>query len=307
MPQPQTDAEREAEHKAEQKSQVDAMLATMRRGVDVPDPVPKETPPVEEEVVKDEAVEEVETTPDEEDVVDEDKPPVEETTEEDEEEAPPVEEEPAPDEDEEPTEEEEGDWRQQLNKMAEDQLIDVSPEEPATEPVEEPAPEPKPVEKPLPAEFTISEDEYSSAMTEKKGLDNILQKSFDYQERRLQEVARALPPVINEIVTEIVGHKLASSDFLRMNEDLLPFKPLVKLTANKMFAKHPDMDPDELYTKVGEEVRKALKMKKGSKQAPVKKKEEPAFVKKSGSRKPQAPKLTGVKGEIVTMLNATNR
>lgn len=312
MPQPQADVEKEVQ--VEQKKQIDDMLSSMRRGpeptpepepaVDEDKPVDDETPPDDE--VVDEPVEPVDE-PEPEEVVDDEIEPADEAVgEEDEEEEIDVTPE-EPVEKPEP-EEEDGSWRQQLNKMALEQLDDDEPAPTEPEPEAAPAPVEKPVEKPAPAEFTISDDEYNSAMTEKSGFDNIMQKTHDYQERRLQELIRAIPPVINDIVDNVVKFKFARADFYHMNEDLIPFKPLVQLTANKMFAKNPSMDPDKLFEKIGEEVRKALKMKKGSVSAPVKKtKDEPAFVKKSSSRKPQPPELKGMKGEIARMMNATNR
>ncbi len=73
------------------------------------------------------------------------------------------------------------------------------------------------------------------------------------------------------------------------------------MTADKLFAKYPDKDYEEIMEDVGREVRKKLKLpKKDNSRA---KKRKPAIVDVKASRKPKPPKLTGMEAEIAEMLN----
>ena len=218
--------------------------------------------------------------------------------------------------------EEDFSWRKQMSDMAAEQLGGGKKEPAPAQKKDgdgEPAPPaepPKPAEPAVPVQqgkkFTITEDDWSKAMTDRGGMETLLNSVRESErieyEARLEEVIRALPPIINNAVASIVDAKMAASDFYRVNEDLIPFKPLIQLTANKMSAKFPDKSPEELFNDVGLEVRKQLKMEKGS--APAAKKKEsdsPAFLEGSSARHPEPPKLTGQKAEIQKMLKATHR
>jgi len=219
-----------------------------------------------------------------------------------EEEPPPEEEEPP-----EPTEEDEDYWRKALNETAKEQLEEkgASGKKAAKgekeEKGEKKEKEKSPIEIPS---IKISKEEWSDAMESEEGFEKVVQKVDDAFSSRLQEIIRALPEVIEGIAKETTKTYFAISDFFQANRDLIPFKALVSLTADKLFAKYPDKDLEEVMEDVGKEVRKKLRLEKKENSRVTKSSaRKPAIVTTKTSRKPEPVKLTGMEAEISDMLS----
>ncbi len=210
-------------------------------------------------------------------------------------------------------------WRTQMNEMAKKIQGGAPAEEkkPAEETkTEKPAEkvETKPAEtvKAPPTEFTISKEEFDKAMESEAGFQDVLQSKVSQVastvvEGRLTEILRSIPKVINDAVDERVTIQLAASDFYRDNPDLTPFKSVVSLVATEVFGENPGIEYDKGFEKVGEEVRKKLKLAKGAVKTVTEKEElKPAFVKGKKARGIQTPDLTGLKSEIADTLEINN-
>ncbi len=206
--------------------------------------------------------------------------------------------------------EEDVSWRDTLVKMAEDHLKAGTSDEVVVEKdagkIEEDVKKQEPIPEDQKAVFVdsirITDDEFDSAISSKEGMQKILDKIEAASAERMQQLIRAIPKVIRSVADEVVSTRLAISDFYQANSDLLPFKPLVKFTINKLQSENPDMDLEELLDKAGKEVRKVLKLEHGG-NGRSREKVKPATVEKSsGSRKPQPPKLTGIEAEIDEIL-----
>ena len=209
--------------------------------------------------------------------------------------------------------------RQEMNEMAK-KIQGIEPEEKTVETTEAKKVEEKPAEpaaikeeiKTQPAELTVTKDEFDKAMESEAGFQEVLQNKVNQVasgivEGRVTEILRSIPKVINDAVDERVTIQLAASDFYRDNPDLTSFKPVVSLVATEVFGKNPGIDYEEGFQKVGEEVRKKLKM---GKSAPVstEKTDEvgPAFVQSKQSRGIQQPDVTGMKADIAETLEIKN-
>jgi len=200
-------------------------------------------------------------------------------------------------------------WRNQINEMAK-KAQGIVPEEKKVETETKPkveetkALEVQTVQTPA-AKVVITKDEFDSAMESEEGLQKVLEKISESKaqaivEGRLTEILKAIPKVITDTVDERVTIQLAASDFYRDNEDLIPFKAVVAMEADKVFSANPGIDLEEGFNKTGEEVRKKLKMDKGAvtTQPNVKTGGKPAFVNKTSTRTIQQPVVTGIKAEI---------
>ena len=202
-------------------------------------------------------------------------------------------------------------WRHELNEMAKKAQGEAPAEKPAEKPAEETkveetkAPEPAKQTVIPSADITISEEDFEKATENAAGLQEVLARKVGQAvEGRLTEILKAIPKVLNDSVDERVAIQMAASDFYRDNRDLIPFKAIVKMEANKVFSDNPGIELEEGFEKTGEEVRKKLKLSKSaaSTETIVKDEGKPAFVNKSSTRTIQAPKLAGVKSEIAETL-----
>lgn len=184
-------------------------------------------------------------------------------------------------------------------KKEEDKKEEKKEEKPKEE---KPEPSPDiPIEK-----FSLSDEDHALIMNSSEAFSSkIVQPLIDRIEGRMQGLVRALPGTLSNMVKDIVDVRLAASDFYAQNQDLVGFKPMVSLVADKVFAENPGKDYDELFEMTGKEVRRRLKMGKGATKKSITegKKKRPASVPRKGrSRKPQPPKLKGMQGEIVDLM-----
>lgn len=206
--------------------------------------------------------------------------------------------------------------RKQMNEMAKSQLgvtekvekedVESGKEKVVEKPVEKVEKEEVEKEPPAVDDIRINEDEFGRAIESVDGFNAVLEKVNKIVESRNQQfnhtIIKALPKVINGVVEEIVDLRMAASDFYRMNEDLIPFKPLCSVVANELSAKNPGKEPDELFSMVGEEVRKRLKLNKSARNSAKTKKRSPAVVNEKSAREPEPPELTGMQAEIDEIL-----
>jgi len=203
-------------------------------------------------------------------------------------------------------EEGEEDWRAAINEMARERLEEKkgSPKKAAEKKTEAASKEQAPPAPEAPS-IKVSKEEWNEAMESESGFEAVIQRAVNEVDNalsvRLQQIVQVLPAVIKNIAEETTKTYFAISDFFQANRDLIPYKAFVSLTADKLFAKYPDKDYEEIMEDVGREVRKKLKLpKKDNSRA---KKRRPAIVDVKASRKPKPPKLTGMEAEIAEMLN----
>ena len=198
------------------------------------------------------------------------------------------------------------DWRQEINKMAKANLDGNKVEKVAKKEDVKPTDTVDDSTKKMvvPSDFSITEDEFDAAQTNKEGFETVMKKVDSVFASRLENLIRVIPEIIQSIAGETISSRLAVSDFFQINKDLVPFRELVMLTSNKMSAKFPAKDVSDLMADTGKEVRKILKLDKRNTMKTVKKKRTPAVIDSGGgaSRGDKGPELSDMEKEIGEML-----
>ena len=220
--------------------------------------------------------------------------------------------------------EEDVNW--QLNVMKE-MLKDKHPgiEDKTPEKIEEKKPEPKPEPKvePVrqevkydPLEF-ITEEEFSSAVDSREGMNEVLNKVY---EANKQEFLRAVPQIIQSIIPEYIELNNATNDFFKRNTALTAkdHGSIIAHLGNKVRAENPDMGIAELFEQIEKEVSKiGGRLKKAdsgtetvrdvsdvvSDKVTEKKKSRPTNLRKTNKRIIAPTKLTGEEAEVAETYN----
>jgi hypothetical protein len=182
------------------------------------------------------------------------------------------------------------------------------------------APERSLVSQPAQAvEFSVSDRDLEQALIEDdpaamkrvlvgliEHVKNIVSSSTSGMQETVRErVLRDIPELTNKVAVEQVKLHMAIAEFYRENSDLLPHRASVGVVMNEVVAKEPNLSLADAFQKTESEVRRRLGLKKSvlDREA-AGGRGQPAFAKKSGSRKPGAPVLTGLKSEISSMMRA---
>jgi long-chain-fatty-acid--CoA ligase ACSBG len=202
-------------------------------------------------------------------------------------------------------------FRSQLNDMAKKSLGIEEQETPKKEDKKEATPvEEKRVETPstpIEKRLELSEEEFNSAMESEKGFNKTMlpklanlveERAKSIVENRITDLLRTLPSSMSEMIRTVVDLRFATQQFYERNKDLKDFRPFVSMVGNEVMSKNPDKSLDEAFVLIEQEVRKRLKLSTPGAAKPAK----PAFVNTRGARKPQPPKLEGIRAEIADFI-----
>lgn len=179
----------------------------------------------------------------------------------------------------------------------------VGGKEEASESEEVSAPTPAPSSKPT-IEFNLDEATLERALIEDdpKALKEILLGVVEFarneREQTREQILRDLPMLAQGIARQEFTLMSAVKDFYSRNEDLLPYQQIVGSITNEIAAKKPGASLSEVFAEVETETRKRLGLKRA---AQLRDSETPMFGKTKSSRKPGAPKISGLRGEIAEM------
>lgn len=204
----------------------------------------------------------------------------------------------------------------------------VAPVEPVAPPPQAPvapqAPAPQP-SAPAVIEFVKSEEELNQVLDSVGNFNSFLTRfaSDIAQNIRAQVVSEAkeatmvsIPALVGNLAEQAVNMRMAVKEFYSANSDLAPYASYVGSVANEIAAREPQLPLDQLFEKLGPEVRSRLHLKErvlsqalpGAGPEPTPSAEGPAFPPSSGgTRKPTGAdvKLSKTEREILEMLEAT--
>lgn len=104
---------------------------------------------------------------------------------------------------------------------------------------------------------SITEEEYNDAMSSVEGFNKIVKRIYDAgREVSLRSIAKTSSKVVAQ---QLQAQKTVDA-FLEANPDLRPIEKYVGQIVTEMHSDNPNLKPDELLTKAGEEARKRLGM-----------------------------------------------
>jgi hypothetical protein len=130
---------------------------------------------------------------------------------------------------------------------------------------------------------------------------DLRQNSQTMKEQILIETPRTVQAVARQQLTIMK----AVDQFYTDNPDLLPHANVVGLAANRIVAKEPNLSMQEAFEKAEKEARTILGLKRRVQKIDAEEgRGKPAFAKTKASRKPGAPVIQGLKGEIGRMQEA---
>lgn len=165
-----------------------------------------------------------------------------------------------------------------------------------------------------PPTLEISDDEISKAIVDgdvaafKKILTQLASHAASVGEAYREQILQSVPTMAVEQAVQRVQLLSAVEAFFRDNPDLLPHRATAGAIINQIIAENPNISLRDAFIKTEAETRRRLGLKKRVLAGEgAKGKEGPAFVKKSGSRKPGAPEFVGVRAEIAEMQRAMRR
>lgn len=136
----------------------------------------------------------------------------------------------------------------------------------------------------------IGEEGYEEVIASPEALNKVLNVVYN---TAIEHLMRGVSPVIGRVVQEQTQLQALVSDFYKVNDDLIPHRSFVGFVTNEMASKHPDLSYEELFGKVGSEVRKRLDLhqrKEKEVDNREKGKKRPAFVKKPKGGGLKSPK-----------------
>jgi hypothetical protein len=188
------------------------------------------------------------------------------------------------------------------------EMLDLKSSSTKPQVVEEPE-QPKPVPKVRPSQFILDEETLERALVEddKEAMKQVINSLVQYIDSRsdvetLKEaVLLEVPAIASRIAGTQVPLLMAVREFYRDNSDLKPYSGIVGQIVNELQARNPNQTLEELFEETEKEARKRLNLKK---QAIARSDKTPAFAKTAGSRRPGAPRITGLRGEISEMIKA---
>jgi hypothetical protein len=151
----------------------------------------------------------------------------------------------------------------------------------------------------------LVEDDAETVVQVLQGIVDYIGKVADFTHERMLV---GLPEVADRVAIQRVNLTLAVHDFYRENPDLQSHRGICGAITNEVVAENPNQTLQSVFTEVEKRARKKLGLKKTIQDAEHSDdRSSPAFAKKSGSRKPGAPQLTGIKGDIAAMQAAQRR
>jgi hypothetical protein len=164
----------------------------------------------------------------------------------------------------------------------------------------------QPVELP---EFKLDPDLVNKALIESdvdafgKILTAVATHAVAVSEAHRVNTLRSVPEMATQMALQRVRLQSAVDAFYSSNDDLLPHSATVGMITNQVVAENPQFGLQEVFTEVEKRARKTLGLKRKvevAQQSSGRKN----FAGKSGSRKPGAQTLTGLRGEIAAMQTA---
>jgi len=157
-------------------------------------------------------------------------------------------------------------------------------------------------EEQAPAEL-ISDEDIELAQTDPQAFKRLVSKV--YKEAAQKAAALAVQEAQKLAASEAQRYATLASmtvDFYSKNRDLQPFRKFVGLVADEMVAEKPDMPLDELFSKLGDEVRKRLNLQRTKVAQDKRNKKFTKPPKKSAGTKTKTQELTPEEEEIMDLI-----
>ena len=176
------------------------------------------------------------------------------------------------------------------------------PQSPNTEVPKEAPPQPQaPVQqKPDIREF-VNQDQFDEMQTDVGKFNQVLTSVYN---TATETAYRNVPQMVDNLIKQQTFLKDKVDDFYKKNEDLLPYRQFVGFVANELSSQSPELDVENLFNKVGQEVRGRLGINNKPNGKANTAKTKPAFAKtkKSSTRTSNEPALTELEKEINDLL-----
>lgn len=162
---------------------------------------------------------------------------------------------------------------------------------------------------PTPLQFDDQLIERALVEDDPKALKQILVGLAEHVERLVlgnrESMVRELPVMTQHVARQQLILMKAVDNFYSENPDLLPHQAVVGMVANELVAKEPGLGMPEVLKRSEAEARKVLGLKKQvQKVEAAKGRSTPAFAPTKSARKPGAPKIENLRGEIGRMQDA---
>ena len=136
------------------------------------------------------------------------------------------------------------------------------------------------------------------------GVINHVQQMADPQRLR-EALLMEMPGMARTIADQRFTLLMAVKEFYDENADLKPYMPIVGNVVNQITAKDPQLSLADVLAKAEVETRKQLGLKKRIQSADnAASRGKPAFAGSTGTRKPGAPRIAGVREDIASMMKA---
>jgi len=158
---------------------------------------------------------------------------------------------------------------------------------------------------PIDVSELVSDEDYEKAMTDKAGLNTILQKvAVKTRQSTIEQVSKSMPNMVNKMVYGSVSLYFGAEDMFRAHPKLREQRDKVGEIANKLKADNPNWSNARLFQELPIEAKKQLKIKEEAppKKKPIKKKR---FVARTTpTRKGASIAPEGIGAEIAAMEDA---
>jgi hypothetical protein len=138
----------------------------------------------------------------------------------------------------------------------------------------------------------------------KEVLVGLMQQMQTSRDTLKEQILLEIPRVAQSVSQQQWTITKAVEQFYTENPDLVPHAQTVGLVANRVVAAEPNLTLQAAFAKAEIETRRIVGLKKRAAQVDAASVKKPAFAKTSSSRKPGAPKLTGLAKEISDMQQA---
>jgi prolyl oligopeptidase PreP (S9A serine peptidase family) len=158
-------------------------------------------------------------------------------------------------------------------------------------------------QKPAIVDFFTDDSEFDSVFEKKDQMNKMLNK---VRQSAIEQVLTMMPNVTRDVINAQVVLAVKTAKFYEANPDLTQHAKVVEQIANEVMGKEPGLNLDQLFERLGKEVRDKVGIQK---KVEVKEKiesQKPAFGRVGGSRKPaeQKPELSELEKQIDELLIA---
>lgn len=160
-------------------------------------------------------------------------------------------------------------------------------------------------QKPAIIDFFTEDKEFDAVFEKKDEMNKMLNK---VRQSAIEQVLTMMPTVTRDVINAQVMLAVKTTKFYEANPDLVEHAKTAEIVANEIMAKEPGLGLDQLFDRLGKEVRTKLGIqRKAEKKVEEREKidsQKPAFGRTGGSRKPEKkePELSELEKQFDDLL-----